>query len=175
MTNSKRNHVEQPSPAVRSKLTSMWHSVKYGRAAFAAVSAAKNDQNFDRNSAVWLLGQCYHRKRRRRRKGSDISAGEDIFEEEEDDVIKEFNLDFSSKIWMTYRYHYPWVWKFLSTYCILFHINRKDMEELTPGGLRSDCGWGCMIRSGQMLVANALTLQRLGRQWRWRGSGKDAP
>ena len=102
MTNSKRNDIAQTqTPAVRSKLTSMWHSVKYGRAAFAAVSAAKNDQNFDRNSAVWLLGQRYHR--RKRRKGSDISTGEDIFEEE-DDVIKEFNLDFSSKIWMTYRY-----------------------------------------------------------------------
>ena len=95
---------------------------------------------------MWLLGQCYH-KRRRSRRSFDLSDGDD---EREDDVIREFNLDFASKIWMTYR---------------------RDMEELTPGGLRSDCGWGCMIRSGQMLVANALTLQRLGRQWRWRRSG----
>ena len=97
---------------------------------------------------MWLLGQCYHKRRRRSRRSFDQSDGDD--EREDDDVIGEFNLDFASKIWMTYR---------------------RDMEELTPSGLRSDCGWGCMIRSGQMLVANALTLQRLGRQWRWRRSG----
>lgn len=124
--------------AVRSKLTSMWHSVKYGKAAFAAVSAANNDQNFDRNSAVWMLGHCYHKRRNSQSNGNG---------EEDDDAIREFALDFASRVWMTYR---------------------RDMEELSPGGLKSDCGWGCMIRSGQMLVANALVLQRLGRQWRWR-------
>ena len=118
MTNSKRNHVAQ-TPAVRSKLTSMWHSVKYGRAAFAAVSAAKNDQNFDRNSAVWLLGQCYHRKTKRRKgsaSGRRTSGDGEDTSEEEDDVIKEFNLDFSSKIWMTYRYHKQWLWESLNFY-----------------------------------------------------------
>ena len=83
--------------AVRSKLTSMWHSVKYGKAAFAAVSAANNDQNFDRNSAVWLLGQCYLKRRR----SSDQSNGTN---DRDDDAIQEFALDFASKIWMTYRY-----------------------------------------------------------------------
>lgn len=76
----------------------MWHSVKYGKAAFAAVSAASNDQNFDRNSAVWLLGQCYLKRRRR---SSEQSNADD---DKEDDAIKEFALDFASKIWMTYRY-----------------------------------------------------------------------
>ena len=40
--------------AVRSKLTSMWHSVKYGRAAFAAVSAAHNDQGHNSKEMLWL-------------------------------------------------------------------------------------------------------------------------
>ncbi|KAJ2989178.1 hypothetical protein NUW58_g3602 [Xylaria curta] len=33
-------------------------------------------------------------------------------------------------------------------------------------GFASDSGWGCMIRSGQSLLANAMAIQRLGREWR---------
>jgi len=33
-------------------------------------------------------------------------------------------------------------------------------------GFTSDTGWGCMIRSGQCLLANALGILRFGRAWR---------
>jgi hypothetical protein len=61
----------EPSPPaasngdVKQRLTNMWNNVKYGKAAWslgesAAVGGVTG--NFSRNSAVWLLGQCYHKR-----------------------------------------------------------------------------------------------------------------
>ena len=44
---------------------------------------------------------------------------------------------------------------------------RKNFEEFPGTNITTDFGWGCMIRSGQMLVANAILQLKLGRQWRW--------
>ncbi|KAK2641635.1 hypothetical protein Ddye_023398 [Dipteronia dyeriana] len=56
-----------------------------------------------------------------------------------------FNEDFSSRILMTYR---------------------KGFDTIGDSKLTSDVGWGCMLRSSQMLIAQALLFHQLGRSWR---------
>ncbi|KAJ4905015.1 Cysteine protease ATG4b [Raphanus sativus] len=60
-------------------------------------------------------------------------------------VLDAFRQDFSSLILVTYR---------------------RGFEPIGDTTYTSDVGWGCMLRSGQMLFAQALLFQRLGRSWR---------
>ncbi|KAL4574358.1 hypothetical protein LXL04_021187 [Taraxacum kok-saghyz] len=56
-----------------------------------------------------------------------------------------FSQDFSSRILMTYR---------------------KGFVAIGDSKYTSDVNWGCMLRSSQMLVAQALVVHKLGRSWR---------
>ena len=61
------------------------------------------------------------------------------------DESQNFKLDMWSRLWFSYRYN--------------FH-------PISGTELTTDTGWGCMIRSGQMLIGQALVHHHLGRDWR---------
>ncbi|KJZ70398.1 Putative cysteine protease atg4 [Hirsutella minnesotensis 3608] len=86
----------------------------------------------------------------------------------------EFIDDFRSRFWMTYRSGFELISKSndpnaASTFSLSMRIKNQISDQ---GGFVSDSGWGCMIRSGQSLLANAMALLQFGRDWR---RGERAP
>lgn len=87
--------------------------------------------------------------------------------EEASDWPKHFLDDFESRPWLTYRSAFPPIEKSQdpkATSSMSLAVRLKS--QLAPQGFTSDTGWGCMIRSGQCVLANALFLAHLGRDWR---------
>lgn len=93
--------------------------------------------NFSRDSPVYLLASVYHKSFGE----SDDDASEGI----EENGMEAFKRHFYSLIWCTYRRQFP---------------------TLQDSTFTTDCGWGCMLRSGQMMVAHALILHFLSARWR---------
>jgi cysteine protease ATG4 len=74
--------------------------------------------------------------------------------------------DFESKFWMTYRFEFEPIArssdpKARSSLSLSMRIKSQLGGDQT--GFSSDSGWGCMIRSGQSLLANSIAILRLGR------------
>ncbi|XP_051568445.1 cysteine protease ATG4C-like [Myxocyprinus asiaticus] len=125
---------------LKSKFMSAWHSVKYSW-------ALKTKTAFSRNSPVFLLGKCYHFKAVDDESPTESCTADAL---DDDDVVMGnvdgFRRDFTSRVWLTYREEFP----------------------ALPGStLTSDCGWGCTLRAGQMILAQGLLLHILGRDWTW--------
>lgn len=60
--------------------------------------------------------------------------------------LDQIRRDVQSRLWCTYR---------------------KGFQPIGQPGFTSDRGWGCMLRCGQMLLAQALIDLHLGRDWFW--------
>jgi cysteine protease ATG4 len=73
--------------------------------------------------------------------------------------------DFESRIWMTYRSEFDPIPRSHDPKALaaLSFSMRLKTQLSDQSGFASDSGWGCMIRSGQSLLANAIAIQRLGR------------
>lgn len=78
---------------------------------------------------------------------------------------KDFLDDFESRIWFTYRANFPAILESAdskSPNAVSLSVRIRS-HLVNAGGFSSDTGWGCMIRSGQCLLANALVMLHLGR------------
>lgn len=79
----------------------------------------------------------------------------------------DFLEDFESRLWLTYRSNFPPIPKSIDPTAssnISFSVRLKSLSN--TAGFTSDTGWGCMIRSGQSILANTLALLHSGRDWR---------
>lgn len=62
--------------------------------------------------------------------------------------------------------YWPHVSTFLRKFrTIIWFSYRKDFPPLGPAQITSDIGWGCMLRTGQMMLAQCLIFHYLGREW----------
>lgn len=84
--------------------------------------------------------------------------------------------DFESKIWLTYRSNFPPISRSSRSDAPPASFSARFKNQLVDqAGFTTDAGWGCMIRSGQSLLANALVLLRLGRGMPIRPKGSSRP
>lgn len=86
-------------------------------------------------------------------------------EDNDDGWPQAFLDDFESRIWMTYRSAFEPISRSSDPKAsagLSFTMRLKTLAD-QQSGFSSDTGWGCMVRSGQSLLANTLSICELGR------------
>ncbi|KAF2399828.1 hypothetical protein EJ06DRAFT_543324 [Trichodelitschia bisporula] len=76
--------------------------------------------------------------------------------------------DFEARFWFTYRSNFPAIARSQdpkAASALSFAVRLRS-QLAQADGFTSDTGWGCMIRSGQSLLANTLQILRCGRDFK---------
>jgi hypothetical protein len=133
----------------------------------------------DSDKDMILLGERYERTKRRddEDKKNEVDAADAA---DADPGLAAFLCDLRSRVWITYRRGFP---------AIASDADRaaRAEEAASPNGVSvsasvpsastaygrpyqytTDAGWGCTLRVGQMLLANALSFHFFGRGYRRR-------
>ena len=125
-------------------------------------------RNEDPSAMIWCLGQRYEAVIP---KSSNNGAPENSSPKDPSNTWPtEFLDDFESRIWMTYRSDFTPIPRSPANKGLPFNSPAAALQyagKLFSGqageGFSSDVGWGCMIRSAQSVLANALISLHLGR------------
>eukprot|EP00037_Helgoeca_nana_P019140 m.185652 g.185652 ORF g.185652 m.185652 type:complete len:417 (-) comp24740_c0_seq5:2460-3710(-) len=106
-----------------------------------AIQAPMFKPKFSPDAPIWMLGDLYGAP----------AAGEDAAQEvdaaglEPESHIVDLMDDIKSRLWFSYR---------------------EGFTEILGSAQTSDMGWGCMLRSGQMMLAQAILMCTVGRGFR---------
>ncbi|XP_078461564.1 cysteine protease ATG4D-like [Lampetra fluviatilis] len=141
---------------LKAKLISVWNNVKHGW-------VVKTKTSFNRHSPICLLSKkynCISKDGTRKPAGGALPEQASVTPSLNVDGDGErrcgttppvacadftaFRRDFATRVWVTYR---------------------REFAPLEGSSLTTDTGWGCMLRSGQMLLAQGLMQHLLGRDW----------
>jgi len=127
---------EETTAVIRRRIRNTWNNAKYNNGVSRWI--LKQRSSFDQEQPVWLLGKLYVCA------NNDLTANFGNSSVDGHAYADAFSADFVSRIWFTYR---------------------KDFTKLNGCRLKSDCGWGCMLRCGQMILAQGIVCHILGRDW----------
>ena len=120
-----------------------------------------------------LLGERYERKKRSENEDKDERKDEDgdaaFAAVAADPGLAAFLLDLRSRVWITYRRGFPPIASGADG------IGGTEDAVSVAYQYTTDAGWGCTLRVGQMLLANALSFHFFGRGYRRRKTGPGAP
>jgi cysteine protease ATG4 len=148
---------------------SRFHHAPDSKATATSPSAHSDSGTSQADSAVVAASQPKHHESTHLTEDSAAKSQTGLSRDEEEALgwPADFLDDLESRIWLTYRSNFPPIPKSsdpAATSAMSFSTKLRNLAN--QGAFTSDTGWGCMIRSGQSMLANTLAMLQLGREWR---------